>query len=263
MTKQQILAGYLNDAYFDSNAYGIEAAAETYFNTTAAKLTLLQAATLAGIVEDPTAYDPYTNPAAALQRRNTVLAAIAQVRADGPGRRRRGHVRAREAGAARRRRAERLHRQHGRRGRLLLRLRDARAAAGQDPRGDHRGPGQAARHRRPEGLHHAEREGPGRGDPGRQLRAAQELQDLQPGAQRRHRGPGPAGHGRDQGDRRGPPLRHRQAARPCSTTRSTAQYGGGAGVQTGSSSKLFTLITALEHGRAVRLPAHGARQRRR
>jgi membrane peptidoglycan carboxypeptidase len=76
MTKQQILAGYLNDAYFDSNAYGIEAAAETYFNTTAAKLTLLQAATLAGIVEDPSAYDPYTHPAAALERRNTVLAVI-------------------------------------------------------------------------------------------------------------------------------------------------------------------------------------------
>ena len=55
MTKQQILAGYLNDAYFDSNAYGIEAAAETYFHTTAAKLTLLQAATLAGIVKDPSA----------------------------------------------------------------------------------------------------------------------------------------------------------------------------------------------------------------
>ena len=62
MSKQDILAGYLNDAYFGNGAWGIEAAAETYFSTTAAKLTLLQAATLAGIVENPTAYDPITQP---------------------------------------------------------------------------------------------------------------------------------------------------------------------------------------------------------
>ena len=76
MTKQQILAGYLNDSYYGDGAWGIEAAAETYFNTTAAKLTMTQAATLAGIVENPTAYDPINNPATALTRRNTVLARI-------------------------------------------------------------------------------------------------------------------------------------------------------------------------------------------
>src|SRR3984885_2785705 len=63
MTKQQILAGYLNDSYYGEGAWGIEAAAETYFNTTAAKLTMTQAATLAGIVEHPTADDPINNPA--------------------------------------------------------------------------------------------------------------------------------------------------------------------------------------------------------
>jgi membrane peptidoglycan carboxypeptidase len=73
MTRQDILAGYLNDAYFNSGAVGIEAAAETYFGTTAAKLTLTQAATLAGIVEDPSKYDPITNPKDALARRNIVL----------------------------------------------------------------------------------------------------------------------------------------------------------------------------------------------
>ena len=78
MTKQQILAGYLNDSYYGNGAWGIEAAAETYFNTTAAKLTMTQAATLAGIVENPTAYDPINNPTTALTRRNTVLARIAQ-----------------------------------------------------------------------------------------------------------------------------------------------------------------------------------------
>jgi membrane peptidoglycan carboxypeptidase len=75
-TKQQILAGYLNDAYFGNNAYGIEAAAETYFGTTVDKLT--QAATLAGIVENPSMYDPITDPTTAVTRRNTVLARMAQ-----------------------------------------------------------------------------------------------------------------------------------------------------------------------------------------
>jgi membrane peptidoglycan carboxypeptidase len=76
-SKQEILAGYLNDAYFGYNAYGIEAAAETYFGTTVEKLTATQAATLAGIVENPSAYDPILHPGTALTRRNTVLARMA------------------------------------------------------------------------------------------------------------------------------------------------------------------------------------------
>jgi membrane peptidoglycan carboxypeptidase len=78
MSKEDILAGYLNDSYYGSGAWGIEAAAETYFNTTAAKLTMGQAATLAGIVENPYRYDPLTNPTASVERRNTVLARITQ-----------------------------------------------------------------------------------------------------------------------------------------------------------------------------------------
>ena len=77
MSKQQILASYLNDSYYGNGAWGIQTAAETYFNTSAAKLTLAQAATLAGIVEDPSRYDPIANPVQALARRNTVLARIA------------------------------------------------------------------------------------------------------------------------------------------------------------------------------------------
>jgi membrane peptidoglycan carboxypeptidase len=77
-TKQQILAGYLNDAYFGNNAYGIEVAAETYFGTTVEKLTVTQAATLAGIVENPSEYDPIVDPTTAVTRRNTVLARMAQ-----------------------------------------------------------------------------------------------------------------------------------------------------------------------------------------
>lgn len=78
MSKQQILAGYLNDSYYGSGAWGIEAAAETYFSTTAAKLTLPEAATLAGIVENPSAYDPLLNPTLSVARRNTVLARLSQ-----------------------------------------------------------------------------------------------------------------------------------------------------------------------------------------
>jgi len=83
-SKQQILAGYLNDAYFGHLAYGIQVAARTYFDTTAADLTLTQAATLAGIVENPYRYDPISNPALSRERRNTVLARMAQTGAISP-----------------------------------------------------------------------------------------------------------------------------------------------------------------------------------
>ena len=84
LSKQQILAAYLNDSFFGSGAWGIEAAAETYFHTTAAKLSLTQAATLAGIVEDPSRYDPLLNPQQSLERRNTVLARMMQTGALSP-----------------------------------------------------------------------------------------------------------------------------------------------------------------------------------
>jgi membrane peptidoglycan carboxypeptidase len=76
-SKQEILDGYLNDAYFGNNAYGIEAAAETYFDTSASELTVPESATLAGIVENPSAYDPIDHPVTAFTRRNTVLARMA------------------------------------------------------------------------------------------------------------------------------------------------------------------------------------------
>jgi len=80
MSKDQILAGYLNAAFFGNQSYGVEVAAERYFSTTADKLTLAQAATLAGIVENPTAYDPLVNEHnLTITRRNTVLARMAQL----------------------------------------------------------------------------------------------------------------------------------------------------------------------------------------
>ncbi|MEO8555950.1 MAG: transglycosylase domain-containing protein [Actinomycetota bacterium] len=73
LTKNQILEGYLNLVYFGDQAYGVEAAARNYFGVTAAKLSLAQAATLAGLVQLPSETDPIHFPAKALTRRNVVL----------------------------------------------------------------------------------------------------------------------------------------------------------------------------------------------
>ena len=62
LTKDQILERYLNIAYYGEGAYGVEAAARHYFSTTAAKLTLPQAAMLAGLVQNPDAQQPGAQP---------------------------------------------------------------------------------------------------------------------------------------------------------------------------------------------------------
>ncbi len=73
LTKDQILEGYLNLVYYGDQAYGVEAAALNYFGVKASKLNLGQSAMLAGIVQQPTAYNPVLNPDAAKARRDTVL----------------------------------------------------------------------------------------------------------------------------------------------------------------------------------------------
>ena len=78
LTKAQLLTAYLNAAYFENQAYGIQVAAQRYFATSAKRLTLPQAALLAGLVENPAGYDPVTNPSAALARRATVLQQMAK-----------------------------------------------------------------------------------------------------------------------------------------------------------------------------------------
>lgn len=76
-SKQEILVAYLNIAYFGAGAYGIEAAAQRYFSTSAAKLSLPQAALLAGLVQSPDAYNPIArNQKAAMDRRAYVLASM-------------------------------------------------------------------------------------------------------------------------------------------------------------------------------------------
>ena len=79
LTPAQLLAAYLNVVYFDNGAYGVQVAAQRYFGTTASRLSLDQSALLAGMVQNPSGYDPVTHPSAALQRRNVVLARMAQL----------------------------------------------------------------------------------------------------------------------------------------------------------------------------------------
>jgi membrane peptidoglycan carboxypeptidase len=76
-SKKRILEGYLNIAYFGSQAYGIEVAAQRYFSVPAAELNAGQAATLAGIVKFPSLYDPLVNPKESEERRNFVLQRMA------------------------------------------------------------------------------------------------------------------------------------------------------------------------------------------
>ena len=72
-SKDEILTRYLNIVYFGQGAYGIQAAAQTYFSINASELTLPQAAMLAGLVQSPANDDPVTNPENAQARRNQVL----------------------------------------------------------------------------------------------------------------------------------------------------------------------------------------------
>jgi penicillin-binding protein 1A len=72
-TKQRILTTYLNQVYYGNHAYGIEAAAQTYFSTHARNLNLAESALLAGLTQAPSNYDPFTTPARARARRAVVL----------------------------------------------------------------------------------------------------------------------------------------------------------------------------------------------
>lgn len=71
--KDRILTWYLNVVSFGNQAFGVQAAARTYFDTTADRLTVPQAALLAGMVQSPAQYDPVRHPAAAVGRRNLVI----------------------------------------------------------------------------------------------------------------------------------------------------------------------------------------------
>lgn len=71
--KDDILAMYLNQSYYGGLAYGVEAAAQTYFGKSAAELTLAESALLAGLPQTPALYNPLVNPEAAQERQTVVL----------------------------------------------------------------------------------------------------------------------------------------------------------------------------------------------
>lgn len=89
-SKDRILTNYLNTIYFGQGAYGVEMAARTFFGTRAARLTLAQAALLAGVIRDPNDDNPFEHPLAARQRRQLVLDALLE----------QGYVTAAQAAAA-------------------------------------------------------------------------------------------------------------------------------------------------------------------
>ncbi len=78
-SKDEILELYLNEVNYGSLAYGIEAAAETYFGTTADKLTLAQASFLAGLPQSPSVHDIFTNREETLQRHRDVIVLMYQL----------------------------------------------------------------------------------------------------------------------------------------------------------------------------------------
>jgi penicillin-binding protein 1A len=72
-SKQQILDAYLNSVYFGDRAYGIKAASQRFFATTPDQLSTAQATLLAGLIQAPSAYNPFLHPAAARARQIDVL----------------------------------------------------------------------------------------------------------------------------------------------------------------------------------------------
>ena len=72
-TKKEIINMYMNSVFFGSNAYGVQAAAQTFFGKKPADLTVEESATLIGMINKPTRYNPAINPDKSLVRRNFVI----------------------------------------------------------------------------------------------------------------------------------------------------------------------------------------------
>jgi penicillin-binding protein 1A len=74
--KEQILAAYLNSAYFGDGAYGIWAASTRFFGVPPSRLNVAQASLLAGLIQAPSAYDPFRSPGLARARQTDVLRSL-------------------------------------------------------------------------------------------------------------------------------------------------------------------------------------------
>jgi penicillin-binding protein 1A len=82
--KERILETYMNQVYYGNRAYGVEAAAQTYFSKSAGEVTLAEAALIAGMPQAPSLYDPFSRQQEAFRRRNEVLAAMRDTGAISP-----------------------------------------------------------------------------------------------------------------------------------------------------------------------------------
>jgi membrane peptidoglycan carboxypeptidase len=83
-SKEELLTLYLNHTYYGAMAYGVEAAAQTYFGKPVEALSLAESAVIAGIPQAPALYNPYTNPDKAKQRQKTVLELMEKTGCDNP-----------------------------------------------------------------------------------------------------------------------------------------------------------------------------------
>lgn len=82
-SKDEILENYLNNIFYGAGAYGVKAAASTYFGKDLSELTLAEAALIAGLPQKPSALNPFINPEGAIQRRNQVLSRLLAIKRSG------------------------------------------------------------------------------------------------------------------------------------------------------------------------------------
>ena len=92
-TKKQILALYLSRVYFGNGAYGLEAASQRYFGKPAARLSIAEAAALAGVLKSPTHYNPLDEPQRSAERAQIVLDKMVEIGAITPAQKRKALAR--------------------------------------------------------------------------------------------------------------------------------------------------------------------------
>ena len=183
LSKDEILHRYLNRVYFGAGYYGVEAASKGYFGRPAAKVSLAQAAMLAGVIREPVSAEPRQHPERAKLLRDSVLERMTQLGMIEPARAAKAkQAGAQDRGAPQRRRALPV----------VHRRPQAPAPGGRAPGQDPRGPDPAAVRGRPAHPHHP---GPGhaaRGRAGGPELAASDRPGHRPGRHRpaRRRGPG-------------------------------------------------------------------------